>query len=486
MNNKRDEIRKFSNYITQISKKLLEWIKETGNCLLITHYDADGICAASIISKLLFWMDIPFHIKVFEQLDKEKIDWIKENSHYKCIIFTDLGSGQKSLINTELTDRHVVIIDHHIPEAFNVRENNVIELNPHNFGVDGSTQASSSGVAYLLVKQIIPERAYLLTPLGVIGALGDRQDQGKHFSLIGINRIAVEDGVEHGLIKTELGLRLFGLRSRPLLKCLEYTFDPYIPGLSGNEIACYNFLRSVGIEPVKDGKLRYFSSLTREEVRKLATELIKYSISVGLSVKESERIFGVLYLLTREDPNSPLYDAREFAMILNACGRMDRHDLALIIAMGHRGKFLEEALREVEEYRRKLSQILNELKENSSNYLKEYEHLVVLDISGKASSKMLGAIASLVTSSKVWKIDRPLLAITLLDENTLKVSFRKPLLVNAKYEDTNLGKLLSKAAQEMDGTGGGHKNAAGGTFRIEVKQRLINYLNNKISKTVSS
>jgi len=486
MSVKESEEKEFLSSVTRISQKLLEWIKEAGSCLLVTHYDADGICAASIISRLLLWIDIPFHIKVFEQLDEERIYWVKENSHYNCVIFTDMGSGQRSLISTELADRYVVIIDHHTPEPLSVQRDTVIELNPHNHGIDGSTRASSSGVAYLLVRQAMPERAYILSPLGVIGALGDRQDQGKHFSLIGINKVAVDDGIKHGLIKTELGLRLFGLRSRPLLKCLEYTFDPYIPGLSGNEVACYNFLRNVGIEPAKGGQLRYFNSLSREEVRKLATELIKYSISMGLSVKESERIFGTLYLLVREDSNSPLYDAREFAMILNACGRMDRHDLALMLAMGQRGRFLDEALGEVEEYRKKLSRIINEIKNNRSLYIKEYDHLAVLDVSGKVSSKMLAAIASLLASSRVWNITKPLLAITLLDEHTLKVSFRKPLLIEVKYKDVDLGKLLSKAARKFSGVGGGHKSAAGGTFKAEVKQELIGHLNDTISKLVGS
>jgi len=484
MSVRKEEEREFLSYIAQTSRKLLKWIKETESCLIVTHYDADGICAASIISKLLLWTDVSFHIKVFEQLDEGKVNWIKENSHYDYIIVTDMGSGQKSLINVKLSDRHVLILDHHIPETSNLQGGNVVELNPHNFNIDGSTQASSSVIAYLLAKHTIPERAHLLSPLGVIGALGDRQDQGKHFSLTGMNKIAVDDGVKHGLIKTELGLRLFGLRSRPLLKCLEYTFDPYIPGLSGNEVACYNFLRNVGIEPVEGGKLRYFNSLTREEVRRLATELIKHSISVGLSVKESERIFGVLYLLTEESPDSPLHDAREFAMVLNACGRTNRHDLALIVAMGHRGKFLEQALKEVEEYRKRLSRILNEIKSNRSGYIEEYDHLVILDVSGRVDSKMLAAVASLLASSKVWNVNKPLLAITSLDENAIKVSFRKPLSVETKYKDINLGKLLSGAARKLGGTGGGHGNAAGGTFKADLKQALISYLNDNISKAI--
>ena len=477
--------RDFLHDIGRAAESLLASLEERRSCLIVTHYDADGVCAAAALARTLCQLDTPFHIRVVDQLDETVIGWVKRNPHYKCVVMTDLGSGLLSRLEAELSDREVFVVDHHIPEP-EAEGGAVREVNPHRFGIDGSTQASSSTLAYLLVRSALPEEAPTLSPLAVVGALGDRQDVGRHFSLTGLNEIAVRDGVEHGYIKRELGLRLFGLRSRPLLKCLEYTFDPYLPGLSGDEAACYNFLKSIGVKPSEGGKLRYFKSLSREEVRRLATELIKYSMSVGLSVRESERIFGTTYLLPREGEDSPLYDAREFAAILNACGRVERHDLALLLAMGVRGRVLSDAMREVEGYRRALSSAINEVRNSRERYVSELDHLVVVDLSGRVSSRMLAAVASILASSKVWGITKPLMAITKVGEDALKVSLRKPISIDAKYRAVNLGQVMRSVADELGGVGGGHENAAGGTFSADLKSELVRAVEAEISRAISA
>ena len=51
---------------------------------------------------------------------------------------------------------------------------------------------------------------------------------------------------------------------------------------------------------------------------------------------EVENLIGYVYVLTKEEPNTALRDGREFAVVLNSAGRMDRPSLGIAICMGDR------------------------------------------------------------------------------------------------------------------------------------------------------
>ncbi len=477
-----DAIKAFLNFIRDISNKIASTLKSHGNCLVISHYDADGLTSAAIFMKLLQWLDVSFHTRIVEQVDSELVNWIFDKTAYSCIVFLDMGSSSKSIIEKNLRDKDVIIIDHHVPEGESLSRN-IIEINPRYFGIDGSVHVSTSGLCYFVTKSITGHKSIELSQVAIVGALGDRQDRGKHFSLIGLNEVIVKDGIKQGLIRSEMGLRLFGLRNRPLVKCLEYTFDPYLPGLSGDESACFNFLKSIGISPIENGKLRYFSSLTKEEIKKLATELIKHLIMSGLSVKEAERIFGITYYLPKEGEESPLYDAREYALILNACGRMNKSHLGVLLAMGYRDTILNEATKVVDEYRRLLASLMKELTKSYGKIVKELKNIILIDFGKKVSSRVVPALASLISSSRKWSMNKPLVVIS-EDDEKIKLSLRKPSFIAEKYEKVDLAKVMKEVAITLGGVGGGHESAAGGTFRKEVKELVINKIDELIEKYV--
>ena len=478
------EITQFLSYIKKKSSELVNILKKHGYCLLVTHYDADGISSGAIFSRILQWLDCSFHIRVIEQIDEDFLSWISDKTSYQCIVFLDMGSPCKSLILEYLSDKSVIIVDHHvIDEEENIEASNVLEINPRFFNIDGSSMVSASGLCYFIAKSINEEKAIKLAPIALLGALGDRQDKGKHFSMIGLNQIIVRDGIKHGLIIEDLGLRLFGLRNRPLVKCLEYTFDPYLPELSGDENACFNFLKNIGINPVKDGELRYFKSLTREEISKLATELVKHIITHGYSAQDAEKIFGKNYFLPFEDEESPLYDAREFAMILNACGRMNKAHLGILLAMGIRDKILEEAMKEVDNYRKILSTTIRELEKSFNKVVKEYSHITVLDLKNKVNTRVVPAIASLISSSRKWGIKKPLVVLSESDE-IIKISIRKPYTIAEVYEKINLAEIMKEVSKEFKGSGGGHESAAGGTFLKSDKDEVIRAINRIIGRLI--
>ncbi|HDJ89375.1 MAG TPA: DHH family phosphoesterase, partial [Thermoprotei archaeon] len=325
--------------------------------LIVSHYDADGLTSAAILLDLLLHKGISFHLKIVEQIDRDLITFLKETK-YPYIILLDLGSGTLKILSQ--IEKEIFILDHHHPSVYKETVGKIRILNPHLLGIDGSTEISTSGITYFLAKNMDESKSDKYIVPAIIGALGDRQDIGPHFRLIGLNEIIVKEGLEKGIIKAKIGLRLYGLTRHPLVKALEYTMDPFIPGLSGDENACLLFFKKIGISPVKNNKLRYFSSLSREEVKKLATELIKYAISKGVSVKDAERLFGMKYYILLEEENTMFYDARDYSIVINACGRMERYDLAILLLNNYisREEIFNKVLEVVKEYRKNIAQFL--------------------------------------------------------------------------------------------------------------------------------
>ncbi len=74
-----------------------------------------------------------------------------------------------------------IIADHHQTIDSTEEQNNVVHINPHLFGLDGTRDVSGSGVTYLTVR---PMERYELTGLAMVGAFGDMQGNG---NITGVN-----------------------------------------------------------------------------------------------------------------------------------------------------------------------------------------------------------------------------------------------------------------------------------------------------------
>ena len=79
---------------------------------LISHLDADGISAASIMIKLLNSDNRKYSVSIVPQLNRAVIVQFASES-YNCFIFTDLGSGLLSEIQELLKGKKVFVLDHH-------------------------------------------------------------------------------------------------------------------------------------------------------------------------------------------------------------------------------------------------------------------------------------------------------------------------------------------------------------------------------------
>jgi RecJ-like exonuclease len=330
-------------------------------------------------------------------------------------------------------------------------------VNPHEFGVDGATEISAAGLAYLTARQVSQANVDLAA-LAVVGALGDMQDKNREKRLQGANELLVEDAVKSGRLETTKDLLFFGRETRPIHRALALTTTPYLPHLSGEEDTCAALLTSKNI-PLKDGeRWRTISDLTRSEKQTLLDAIVGLLMSKGFKGSKALELIGTVYTLTNEPPGGPTRDAREFSSMLNACGRMDREGLAIAVGLGERGPILDEIQELVLGYRKTLAEYMDWLGKTPSAIM-ELDTVCILRGEEKIGENMTGALSSILSSAGHLRPNKATIVAAKSRDGGVKISARAPDSLLKKGVD--IGKALQKAAAQYGGYGGGHNVAAG-------------------------
>jgi RecJ-like exonuclease len=391
------------------------------------------------------------------------------------VIFTDLGSGYVDLLTQKLADYKIAILDHH--QIIGKESDNFVHVNPHLYGIDGAREISGAGVAYFVAKAI--DRVNVdLAPIAVVGALGDMQDKYDQRMVSGLNGRILEDAKSSGLLTVEKDLVFFGRETRPIHKILASTTSPFIPGISGQEDKSLAFLTSLGIKPREGDKWRALRDLSEEEKKRLCSALADHLLSKGLRY-EASNLIGHVYILNREEPWTPLRDAREFAVLLNATGRMDRSSLGIAVCMGDRGRELEGAIKVLEEYRRTINKYLSWVMEKPER-VKELENIYVVSGEDFIDDKIIGAISSILSGS-LPNPEKPLIAYSSVEEEDIvKISARASDAVTSR--GLNLGEIMQVAAERFLGKGGGHNVAAGAQVPVDDIGNFIKTVNELVGK----
>jgi RecJ-like exonuclease len=394
------------------------------------------------------------------------------------VIFTDLGSDYASLLRQKTQDIKVVVLDHHQLGGELISDFPCV--NPHLFGIDGARDISSSGIAYF-VARAIDNVNMDLAPIAVVGALGDLQDKYDQRMLGGLNENIVEDAKSQGLLTVEKDLIFFGRETRPIHKTLASTTNPFIPGISGEEDKSLAFLVSLDIKPKYGDKWRALRDLSEDEKKRLCSALADYLLSKGLHY-EISNLIGHVYTLNKEEPWTPLRDGREFAVLLNAAGRMDKPGVGVAVCMGDRGPALEEASKILEEYRRTINKYLGWIMEKPER-IREMENIYVVYGEDFIDDKIVGAISSILTTS-LPNPEKPLIAYAdVREEGLVKVSART--IDTVAHKGVNLGEVMQVAAEKCLGKGGGHNVAAGAQIPIENVETFIKLVNELVGKQLA-
>jgi len=443
-----------------------------------SHVDADGLSAAGIMGKALLRAGARFRLRLERWMDEKVADRIAEENA-ALTIFTDMGSGYLDLLGERLANRDVVILDHHQPVA--EIPSGFVQVNPHVHGIDGTRDISGAGVAYLAAKAM-DKKNLDLACLAVVGALGDLQDKNKERKLGSVNKTIVEDAVKSGCLTVETDLLFFGRETRPIHQALARTTNPFIPEISGEEDNSLAFLINLGIKPKRNEKWRALRDLSAEEKKTLLSAIADHLVSKGLAGDVVSDLVGDVYTLTQEEPWTPLRSAREFSVLLNATGRMDKAGLGAAICMGDRKKCLEEATAVIMEYRRTITKYLRWVTEKPGR-LEELESIHVVRGDGFIDEKVLSPVCTIL-STTLTQLGKPIIAYaTISGEDQVKVSSRgsEPLI----QKGLNLGEIMQVASEKFSGRGGGHDVAAGAQVPIKDVEDFIKLVNILVKKQLA-
>lgn len=452
------------------SKQLARVRNEGKRIVVVTHIDADGLSSGSVAFHALARSGAISSVRAIPDLDHRALESLKAD-RFDFYLFTDLGSGMIPELEKAFGENFLVVDHHQLPPE-QASSPNV--LNAWGFGYDGGTEASSSTMAYMLALAL-DDKNRDLSPLAVIGALGDRQDGGEGRSLTGLNRKALDDAVSIGAVDVTKDFLFHGRETRPVHEAIALTYAPFIQGLSGARDSTLAALSGAGLPLKERGRWRSLSELSTEEKQKLLEVLTVYMGSAAGADAAISSLIGEVYSLRFEDSLTPLRDAREFATLLNACGRMDATDVGVAICLGDRGAALTDAMRLVSEYRTKLNKAIQTLQ--SGEKMMAHGNVMVVIGDDFIEERMTGSISSLLASSDRYR-DKMVLVRARSGETEIKFSSR---LGDAFGKEVNLGLILKEAAEKVGGVGGGHSMAAGAKVPAARKDEFTAVVVGKIS-----
>ncbi len=500
-----EKLEKLNENLAIIKNNILNKLKDFNSPIHVyTHIDADGLSSGAILGKSLFREKIAFQITTLRQLEREEIIKISNNveKNENFLIFSDFGSGQYLELQNELIVKKdfnsFLILDHHLPQKVSekgdldlikniYKRTNRWHINPYFFGIDGSQEISGAGLCYYFAK-CLNEKNIDLSPIAIIGAIGDIQNQGPNKSFVGLNTLILEDAKSVGLIEVKNDLNFSSIK--PINEAIAYSNDINLPGLSKDINRSLIFLKTLGILiENSEGNVKSLNDLNQEEKQKISSAIVEYA-SLKLDMDPSkivEKLIINRYLLKNEANISELHDASEFSKLLNACGRTNSASLGIAIAMGDRKRSYQKSQEILKNYKKSLLKSLSWIHDNHKIQQKEYiQYFFGEDI---IPENIIGTISSMLIFGKFKEVDlsKPIFGLAKReDENVYKVSGR------AHEKIVNKGINLSKAIREacelsnLDVLGGGHPPAAGTKIPLDKAEQFLNNCNIVIQRQFQS
>lgn len=463
------------------AKRAADGILVAKSATVVAHIDADGVSAASIASSALERAGIETKVRFVKKLDEDEVNRVNADAS-EAVWLVDLGSSFFSKLEHPI----VCVTDHHIPEtaakARRAGQNDLgsfveegLHINPHLFGIDGSTDISGAGTTYTVARHIAAESVDLL-PLAIVGAVGDLQDSA-FCRLKGLNRSLVEKGESAGVLRAIRDIRIFGRETRPVARMLQYSTDPMLPGLTNSEDACHAFLLELGIDLKEGERWRCWIDLTTEERRTVCTVLGELLLDNGNGPSSVRRLIGDVYVLEKEKPGTELHDAKEYSTLLNACGRYMKAEIGLDICRGDRGDSYTAGKTLLANHRGNLAEAISLVRDLG---VKRRKHLQWFHGRDEILDSIVGIVAGMVLGSGEVVADVPIIAFAYSEDEKVKVSARGTrAMVNSGLD---LASAIKQASEMVGGTGGGHNIAAGATIGMGREEEFLDAIEAIIEK----
>ena len=390
--------------LEEAAAKIASYLRSKDYVEVYSHHDADGIAAAAILTVALRRADIAFRLRFLPHLNKDDVE------RPELSVLCDLGASVPDFPES------IVIIDHHVPYAAVP-----FHINPRLEGIDGESELSAAGCAYLVANALGDNRD--LAGLVMVGIIGDSQ------KLSGMNQKIIGDAVGNNLIEVGKGVLLPG---RTTKEQIASAVLPYLGNLSGDEETAEK-IASLCMNTASD---EAYTAL-------LLSEIIVRS---DASYHDLMSMYGESWKLLRE----AVQDAYAMTAVIDACGKAGRPDLAYAVAAGDMTQ-TDAAWETANAFRRKI---------------------IASAAAAEAVAENVWLSDSVETASDVADIfvRSKQMPVVVLARGTeyLKVSARAPADSSVDFEQ-----MMKTSAEKFGGAGGGHKTRAGGELPLACESAFI-------------
>jgi RecJ-like exonuclease len=449
--------------LLEVSSKSFAQIPKNKGIRIIGHLDADGICASAIIINALIKLNRKYSLTTLPTISEETLKDISNESE-EYLVFVDLGSGNIDSIGKILTNKTIYILDHHQLQSEKKYEN-ITQINPHIFNIDGSIEISGSGVVFMFTQYLTNKNNNEMSKIALVGAIGDIQETNGFKKL---NNDILNIAIENKLVEVKRGLRFFGVQTKPIYKLLQYSSDIIIPGVNGSESGAIKFLTTLGINPKTKTGWRKISDLNSEEQQKLVAGIIEKRVTKTNT--NSSDIFNKTYLLIGENEDTPFRDAKEFATLLNSCGRLNKSSIGIGACLNDR-KMKEMAIQNLSEYRKELVTAINWYKENANTErIIRKKNYLIINAEDDIMPTIIGTLGSILSKSQDIEKNTFILSLARNHDDTTKISLR----IVGNPDNTNLKEIVEQMITQLNhGSSGGHSFAAGAVIDTEKENEFL-------------
>jgi len=362
----------------------------------------------------------------------------------------DMGS---SIIEAIGRCGEAAVLDHHVLDGSGTAPSNVIHINPRMHGVDGTSGACASTLAYLTAEAMDPANVDL-APYAIGGMIGDRQHVG---GFSGLNSGILERATAAGEVEVVKGLPLFG---STVSEALELSNDPFYMGLSGEPEAVDAFLREIGIDPASTVADVEFDPI---KASILMSRLALRLVGQGTAMENVKETFMDKYRFPKIGT-----DGFMLSNVINSTGRLGVPGVGLAVVMGDPDA-MQEGSGTRAQYRRNVQVGLKGLRERTTA-LERVQYFT------NTVPNMGGALSGLGVSY-ILDPQRAAIAFTGSGKD-LKISGRATRKLVS--EGLDLAKALAKASGTVGGAGGGHPIAAGATIPADRKDEFLSALDDAL------
>ena len=390
--------------LEEAAAKIASYLRSKDYVEVYSHHDADGIAAAAILTVALRRADIAFRLRFLPHLNKDDVE------RPELSVLCDLGASVPDFPES------IVIIDHHVPYAAVP-----FHINPRLEGIDGESELSAAGCAYLVANALGDNRD--LAGLVMVGIIGDSQ------KLSGMNQKIIGDAVGNNLIEVGKGVLLPG---RTTKEQIASAVLPYLGNLSGDEETAEK-IASLCMNTASD---EAYTAL-------LLSEIIVRS---DASYHDLMSMYGESWKLLRE----AVQDAYAMTAVIDACGKAGRPDLGYAVAAGDMTQ-TDAAWETANAFRRKIIASAAAAETVAEN--------VWLSDSVETASD----VADIFVRSKQMPV-----VVLARGTEYLKVSARAPADSSVDFEQ-----MMKTSAEKFGGAGGGHKTRAGGELPLACESAFI-------------